>query len=77
MDEIRSAICRKSYYVAPDIKKGTGPILDKAYSLLVRGIKRKQQDMHRQSYSKRKQRTSCSLESISKRHCYAHTSLYG
>ena len=54
MDEFDPLFVEKSYYVAPDVKKGTSTTLDKAYSLLVKCTKRRQQDMHRQSYPKRK-----------------------
>ena len=39
MDEFDPLFVEKSYYVAPDVKKGTSTILDKAYSLLVRVLK--------------------------------------
>lgn len=39
MNDFDPIFVEKSYYVAPDIKRGTTAILDKAYSLLVRVLK--------------------------------------
>jgi DNA end-binding protein Ku len=39
LDEFDPLFVEKSYYVAPDVKKGTSTTVDKAYSLLVRVLK--------------------------------------